>query len=227
MPKTFLYRLLSILLRLLLYSVGFFIFVLLGSNVVIILSSQKHLYNDIDRIPPHKAAIVLGTSRYLQSGEPNPWFVNRIEAAAKLYHAQKIDYIILSGDNRTRYYNEPEQMRREIVRQDVPDSVLYLDYAGLRTLDSMVRSKAIFGQDSLIVISQKFHNQRAVFLARRHGVNAIGFNADDPVNHSTVRVLVREVFARVKVFIDIAIRKQPRFLGDEIPLGATEISPDV
>jgi SanA protein len=227
MRKTFLHKLIAISLKGVLYFVGFFFLVLLGSNLIIIISSQKYLYNNKDEVPPHRVALVLGTSRYLHSGELNPWFANRIEAAAKLYHAGKIDYIILSGDNRTRYYNEPEQMRREIVRYEVPDSILYLDYAGLRTLDSMVRSRAIFGQDSLIVISQKFHNQRAVFLARRHGVKAIGFNADDPVNHSTVRVLVREVFARVKVFVDLATRKQPRFLGDEIPLGATEISPDV
>jgi len=189
------------------------------SNVVIIFQSADKLYDSFDLIPPHKTAIVLGTSRFLKSGEPNPWFYNRINAAANLFFAGKIQYIILSGDNRSIYYNEPEQMRRELIKANVPDSVLYLDYAGLRTLDSMVRSREIFGQDSIIVVSQKFHNQRAVFLANAYGIKAVGFNAPDPQQHSMKKVLIREVFARVKVFFDLLTGKGPRFLGDEIQVG--------
>lgn len=196
------------------------ILVIITSNIIIIFSTRKHLFDNIDEIPPRNTALVPGTSYNLKGGEPNPWFAYRIKAAALLYHSGKVKYLILSGDNRSKYYNEPEQMRRELVKQNVPDSILFLDYAGLRTLDSMVRSKAIFGQDSIIVVSQRFHNQRAIFLAKAHGINAIGFDAKYP-DHTkrSLRVYIREAFARVKVFIDLITNKQPRFMGDEIRIG--------
>jgi SanA protein len=196
------------------------ILAIISSNIIIIFSTRNHLFDQIDEIPARKTALVPGTSYHLKGGEPNPWFVNRINAAAMLFHSGKVKYLILSGDNRSMYYNEPEQMRRELVKKNVPDSVLYLDYAGLRTLDSMVRSKEVFGQDSIIVVSQRFHNQRAIFLANAHDINAIGFNAQYP-QHSkrSLKVYVREAFARVKVFIDLATNKQPRFLGDKINIG--------
>ncbi len=205
-----------------LYLIFLLLFVIVASNVIIVISSHNSLYDDLETISPRKTAIVLGTSRFLKSGVPNPYFHYRISAAAELYHANKIQYIILSGDNRTRQYNEPEQMRREMLKYDIPDSVLYLDYAGLRTLDSMVRSKEIFGQDSIIVVSQKFHNQRAVFLAKAHGLKAIGYNATDLDSRQGIRTNVREIFARVKVFYDLLIRKKPRHLGQEIIIGRDE-----
>lgn len=201
------------------YLLSFALLVVVVCNLIIVFASYKSLYYDVSDIEPHKTAIVLGTSRLLKSGNPNPYFHYRISAAAELYHAGKVEYIILSGDNRAQNYNEPEQMRREIIRYEVPDSVLYLDYAGLRTLDSMVRSKEVFGQDSIIVVSQKFHNQRAVFLARTKNIHAIGYNATDLDAHQGIRTHVREVFARVLVFVDLIIRRQPRHLGEKVIIG--------
>ena len=206
--------------RLIIYAFVVVLFLIVISNLVIVFFSSGSVYSDIEDLKPHKTAIVLGTSPRIKSGQPNPYFHYRISAAAELYHQGKVQYIILSGDNRTRHYNEPEQMRREIIKYNVPDSVLYLDYAGLRTLDSMVRSKAIFGQDSIIVVSQKFHNQRAVFLARINGIKAVGYNATDIDRRTGVRTNVREIFARVKVFYDLLTRKQPRHLGDQIEIGS-------
>lgn len=203
-------------LRLALYAFALLLLVVVLSNVIITVSSRNSLYDDINKIAPHKVGVVLGTSRYLRSGQSNPWFKQRIAAAARLYHAGKIQYIILSGDNRSIYYNEPEQMKREILTYNVPDTVLYLDYAGLRTLDSMVRSREIFGQDSIIVISQKFHNERAVFLAKAHNIEAIGFNAASPGIEYQSKVMMREILARVKVFVDLLTGKQPRHLGDQV-----------
>ena len=196
-----------------------FFLVIFASNIIIILFSRNYLYNDVAYISETRTAVVLGTSRFLKGGAPNPYFHYRISAAAELYDSGKIQYIILSGDNRTRYYNEPEQMRRELQKYNVPDSVIYLDYAGLRTLDSMVRSKEVFGQDSIIVVSQKFHNQRAVFLARINGIHAVGYNAKGPDARQGIRTNTREVFARVKVFIDIISGKRPRHLGEEVIVG--------
>ncbi|MFW5778074.1 MAG: SanA/YdcF family protein [Bacteroidota bacterium] len=191
------------------------------SNMVIVLHTRNFLFEQVSDIPRHKAGIVLGTSRNLKSGHPNTYFYHRMSAAAELYHSGNIDFLILSGDNRTIYYNEPEQMRRELVKYNISDTVLYLDYAGLRTLDSMIRSKEIFGQDSIVVISQKFHNQRAVFVARVNGIKAIGFNATDVSPGQGIRVQVREIFARVKVFLDIISGKKPRHLGEKINIGKT------
>ncbi len=205
--------------RLIIYTIAMVLLVIVASNLVIVFFSSGSVYSNLEDLKPHRTAIVLGTSPRVKSGQPNPYFHYRISAAAQLYHEGKVQYIILSGDNRTRYYNEPEQMRREIIKYNVPDSVLYLDYAGLRTLDSMVRSKAIFGQDSIIVVSQKFHNQRAVFLARINGIKAVGFNATDIDRRTGIRTNVREIFARVKVFYDLLTRKQPRHLGDQIEIG--------
>jgi SanA protein len=209
-------QLLQFFIRTLLYAVLTMFLIIFISNMIIIFSSRNLIHDHIEDLEPHDAAIVLGTSRYLRSGQANPWFFNRIKAAADLYHSSKVKYLILSGDNRSIYYNEPEQMRRELRKLNVPDSVLILDYAGLRTLDSMVRSSEIFGQKKIIVVSQRFHNQRAIFLARAHKIRAVGYNADDPEDHNSTRVMVREMFARVKVFIDLVTRKQPRFLGEKI-----------
>ncbi len=201
------------------YLLAFVLLAVVVSNLVIIFSSYRSLYDDVAEIPPQKTAIVLGTSHFLKSGNPNPYFHYRLSAAAELYHTGKVQYFILSGDNREQNYNEPEQMRRQMVRYGVPDSVLYLDYAGLRTLDSMVRSREVFGQDSIIVVSQKFHNQRAIFLARAKNINAIGYNATDLDKRQGIRTHFREVFARVKVFFDLATRKQPRHLGEKVIIG--------
>lgn len=197
----------------------FIVFIVIVSNLIVVLVSNKYLNDDISTVKPVKTAVVLGTSRFVKSGSPNPWFHYRISAAAELYHSGKIEYLILSGDNRTPYYNEPEQMRRELSKYGIPDSVMYLDYAGLRTLDSMVRSGKIFDQDTIIVVSQKYHNQRAVFLAKVHGIHATGYNAKSPDARQGIRTNTREVFARVKVFIDIISRKQPRHLGEKVIIG--------
>lgn len=214
--KTPLYR---IPLKIVGYLLSLALIVVVVCNLIIVFSSYQSHFDDIADIEPHKTAIVLGTSRFLKSGNPNPYFHYRISAAAELYQAGKVQYLILSGDNREQNYNEPEQMRREIIRYGVPDSVLYLDYAGLRTLDSMVRSREVFGQDSIIVVSQKFHNQRAIFLGRTKNINAIGYNATDLDKRQGIRTQFREVFARVKVFFDLATRKQPRHLGEKVIIG--------
>jgi SanA protein len=189
------------------------------SNLTITLFSYKHTSDHIDELIPHKAALVLGTSSHFRSGAPNEYFHNRIKAAAELYHAGKVEYLILSGDNRTRYYNEPQQMRLELLKYNIPDSIVYLDYAGLRTLDSVIRCREVFGQNSFIVVSQKFHNQRAIFLGRVHGLKVSGYNAKDISSSSQTPIQMREFLARVKVFIDLITRKGPKHLGETIVVG--------
>ena len=150
--------------------------------------------------------------------QPDPYFVYRIDAAAKLYHSGKIRKILISGDNRRKGYNEPEDMRNALIAKGVPDSCIVLDYAGFRTYDSMVRAKKVFGQDSLIVVSQHWHNERALYIAHRIGVEADAFDAKDRTGFTTIRLTVREWLARTKMAIDLLFMHDPHFLGEKIEI---------
>jgi SanA protein len=172
------------------------------------------------RVPHNRVGLVLGTSNRLRNGSLNPFFYYRIAAAVRLYRQKKIDYLVVSGDNSQQHYNEPEMMQTALVRQGVPASRIYLDYAGLRTLDSVVRCRKIFGQSRFTIISQAFHNQRALFIAQHYGLDAVGFNARDVTGRNGLKVQLREMFARVKVFLDLyLLDKQPKYLGEEVKIG--------
>lgn len=193
--------------------------VLVYANLKIPHDTQDYLYIEVDSIPHQKAALVLGASKYIRGGHPNPYFTYRIKAAKELYDAGKVSAFVMSGDNGHESYNEPEDMKNSLVELGVPDSIIYLDYAGFRTLDSVVRMKEIFGQESFIVVSQAFHNERAVFLGQHYGLTVFGYNAQDVhLGRVSYKTIIREKFARVKVFIDILMNKQPRFLGEPIEI---------
>ena len=178
--------------------------------------TKDYIYNTTDSIPAQKTALVLGTARYIGNRQ-NLYFTYRIQAAKELYEAGKVKAFVVSGDNRTKDYNEAEDMRDALVDAGVPDSIIHADYAGLRTLDSVVRMNKIFGQDSFIIVSQKFHNERAIFIAQQKGITAYGYNAKDlSLNRSSFKTKIREIFARVKAFLDIITDKQPRHLGEPI-----------
>lgn len=171
-----------------------------------------------DRIPYNRTGLVLGTTPKLNDGRPNLYFEYRMDAAAALYQAGKVKYLIISGDNHLHTYNEPEEMKKSLLARGVPQEALYLDYAGLRTLDSVRRAKEIFGQDSLTIISQRFHNERAIYLADAYGLQAVGYNAKDVHTYAGLKTRIRELFARVKVFVDLVTCKQPKHLGEKIPI---------
>lgn len=180
--------------------------------------SRNKTYTTLNEIPYNRVGLLLGTSKKIISGSSNPYFTNRIKAAASLYKAGKVDRIIISGDNSERYYNEPEDMRRALVKEGVNNEHLYLDYAGFRTLDSVVRTRKIFKENKVTVISQEFHNKRAIFLGRVFEVDIIGYNAQDIGVAQGAKVMLREKLARVKVFIDILTNKKPKYLGEPIPI---------
>ncbi len=143
---------------------------------------------------------------------------HRIDATIALYKAGKIEFVLVSGDNGTIYYNEPTTIKKDLVEGGIPTDKIYLDYAGFRTLDSMVRAKFIFGLDSVTVISQQFHNERAIYIAEKKGLKAIGFNAKGISGKQGIKVQFREYLARVKVFIDLLLNTQPRFYGEKIEI---------
>lgn len=173
----------------------------------------------IDEIPHRHAALVLGTSRRDSHGHMNGYFTHRMEAAFALWSKGKADVIIVSGDNGRRDYDEPTEMKAALVLMGVPASAIVCDYAGLRTLDSVLRLKVVFGQDTAIVVSQQFHNERAIYIAARHGINLIGLNAQDVDRRFGLKTRIREFAARIACIFDTHIRHAgPRFYGDPIKL---------
>ncbi|MBL4670501.1 MAG: YdcF family protein [Flavobacteriales bacterium] len=193
----------------------FLILFIVFSNWIIISSAKKSVYSTVSETPKgYKVALLLGTSRYTVRGTTNLYFKYRIKAAADLYRSGKIKHIIVSGDNRVENYNEPKQMQEALMALGVPESAITLDYAGFRTLDSVVRSKEVFGQSKIIIVSQRFHVERALFIARKYNIDAIGFSAQDPPEKYSLKTRIREVFAKTKAVIDLyIINKKPKFLG--------------
>ncbi|HCW06912.1 MAG TPA: SanA protein [Cytophagales bacterium] len=189
------------------------------ANVWVVLSTEKKVLTDSNQLDGHTVALVLGTSKKLSSGASNPFFENRIKAAAELFHQGKIIHFIVSGDNRTPYYNEPLEMMKALVKLGVPDSVITLDYAGLRTLDSIVRSKEIFGQEKITIITQSFHSYRALFISQFYDIDAVALVAQDAAGETPLRVYLREYFARAKAVLDLyVLQTAPRHLGEKEPL---------
>lgn len=192
------------------------------SNEKVEKEAAAYIYHNLNTIPECQVGLVLGTSRFLTNGQYNPYFTYRIQAAKALYFSGKIHYLLLSGDNRFFSYNEPREMRKELIRMGIPDSVIFLDFAGFRTLDSVVRSNKVFKLKRITIISQEFHNLRAIYIARHHDIEAIGYNAQDPPDDFGWKVQVREYFARASMMLDLYIlNRNPYFLGNEsLPEGA-------
>jgi SanA protein len=181
-------------------------------------ANKNRLFSSVDEIEHNKVGLVLGTSKYLSTGSINLYYKSRIEAAEALYKAGKIDFILISGDNSTKSYDEPSTFKLDLIDRGIPENKIYLDYAGFRTLDSVVRSKKIFGQTKLTFISQKFHNERALFLAKQKGIEAVGYNAKDvPISYGRT-TQIRELLARVKMMVDLIIGVKPKYLGDTIEI---------
>lgn len=182
--------------------------------------SQKYIYNTIEDLPRRKVGLVLGTSPWFSDGSPNIFFEERMYAALLLYRTKKIEYVIVSGDNRTEKYNEPRMMKRFLVREGVPADKIIEDFAGLRTLDSVLRGLFVFGQKDMIIISQKFHNERAIFIARNTDIEAIGFNADSGLapSSSLFKNFFREAGARIIAVYDVWVKTMPKFLGKMISI---------
>ena len=155
------------------------------------------IYKDAATIPCNKTGLLLGTSKTLRSGAPNQYFQNRIQAAVALFKAGKIETVVISGDNSSEGYNEPEDMKNELVKRGVAED-------------------KIFGQHRFTVISQDFHNRRAIYIAQAKGLQAIGYNAQDVDAYSGFKTQLREKFARVKLFMDLYTNKSPKFLGDPV-----------
>ncbi len=190
--------------------------VVVTSNIWIVKSTNQRVFWNTEDLPDHRMALVLGTSNKTVRGDVNPYFARRMETAAALYREGKIDHLILSGDNRSsKYYNEPKEMRKALIKLGVPTTAITLDYAGLRTLDSVVRCKEIFGQDKITIITQPFHSYRALFISDYYDIDAVAMVAREPNVSYSINILLREYLARTKAVLDLYILKTtPQFMGE-------------
>ena len=182
-------------------------------NWWVMASTRSQVYT-MDEVPAQEVALVLGTSKLIRGKYQNSYFNSRIETAAALYKKGKIKHFILSGDNGRKSYNEPEDMQNALLKAGIPESAITLDYAGFRTLDSVVRCSKVFGQDQFVIISQSFHTPRALFIANTYGLDATAVNTNEVWPGILTKTDIREYLSRCKAVLDLYIlRKQPKFLG--------------
>jgi len=191
---------------------------LISIDTYISKQAEANLYNNIKKVPAKQAALLLGTMKYIAKGKKNYFYIYRIRAAAQLFKSGKIKAIVVSGDNGTKYYDETTAMQKDLIKAGIPSRYITLDYAGFRTLDSVVRAEAIFDLKDYIIVSQKFHLERALFIAKAKGQKAIGFMAKDiPGTAAAYRMKFREYLARAKAFLDVYIlHTEPKFYGKKV-----------
>lgn len=191
----------------------------IATNRAVISETENRIYRSVDSAPRNKVGLLLGTNPINRIGKPNTYFTNRIKIAAELYHAGKVDYILASGDNHRKEYDEATAMRDSLMAHGVPENRIILDFAGFRTLDSVVRAKEVFGCDSLTIISQADHCARALYLAEATGINAIAVATPLLAGRWVrTRLTLREWLARDKMMLDLWFGKRPHFLGEKIAI---------
>ena len=185
-------------------------------------ATADRISKSCDDLPQMPVGLVLLTSREGSYGI-NLFYKARLRAAVELYQSGKVRGLLLSGDNSRMDYNEPQDMKDDLIKAGVPAEHITLDYAGFRTLDSIIRARKVFGQHRLIVVSQAFHCERALYLADHYGIEAYGLAADDVTYGGNV-VRWREVLARTVAFLDVnVLGTGPRFLG---PKEAVALKPE-
>lgn len=198
--------------KLLIYCLGSLITVIvtvtLVCYVVVSNNAKNRTYDDVESVPYNKTGLLLATSPITPQGAHNYYFDNRIRAAEELYKAGKIDYIIASGGDYRKTqrigFDEPKAILDSLVARGIPAERIILDYEGTRTIHSIAKAKEVYGIASLTVISQKYHNERAIYLADKYGLQAIGYNAEpSPILPNRIKNSLREYLARPKMFIDL------------------------
>lgn len=194
-------------------------------------NARQRLYDNVDSIPHRQVGLILGTSPVSKwTGGRNLYFDHRIKAGADLYKARRVDWLVVSGGdyrNSENGYDEPVAMRDSLIKQGVDSIHIILDYDGTRTLNSIAKVRDVYCQDSIVIISQKYHNERALYQARHLDVDAIGYSAATPGGRASWwRNRGREVLARVKLFIDIVRRVHPD-IKEPIVRDFTRSQPDV
>lgn len=204
--------------KLTLFFIVLMVVVIFGADYLVKQAASGKLFSETGLIQHHKVGLLLGTGKYTNGNLLNQFYQYRIEATVALFNSGKIDYVLISGDNSREEYSEPEMMKADLIASGIPPDKIFLDFAGFRTFDSIVRCKEVFGENTIVVISQKFHNERALFIAQRKGMDAVGYNAKDVEGRYGLKVAIREKLARVKLMVDIIFNGQPKYLGAKITI---------
>jgi len=181
--------------------------------------AEPYLFDDPTRLPNIDVALVLGAAPIGPEGGPNRYFEYRLDAAAALWRAGKVKYLLVSGDRSRPDYDEPSAMRAGLIARGVPPSAIYRDFAGVRTRDSMLRARSVFGQQRLIVVSQGFHAARAIFLARGEGIEAWGLAARDVDRAYSIFTELRRYPSAMRAYLDVWLDTPPRHAGPSITIG--------
>jgi SanA protein len=204
--------------RLLAVAAGLLIVAIGGANLVVWLGGRSPVTQDPARVPKAQAALVLGAQVY-PDGRPSAMLVDRVKAAEELYRAGRVRKLLLSGDHSRIDYDEVGTMREMLLRDGIPARDVFEDHAGFDTWDSAQRARRVFAVHSVVVVTQGFHMARALFSARRAGLQASGFDADRrPYGHVMAKLKVREALARVKTLGDDLTGADPKFLGPQIAI---------
>ena len=191
-----------------------------AADLYVAREAEGSVVTEASNLEKRDLALVLGTSKYTGGGKVNDYYTARVKAAALLFKKGLVRGIVVSGDNSTTQYNEPQKMRQDLQELGVPGEYVTCDYAGFRTLDSIVRMKEIFGSGRYVIVSQSFHLARALYLARAYGQDAVGFAAEDPPAGISLKVRAREVLARGMALLDVnVLRRSPKFLGPPVKPG--------
>ena len=211
------------------YSLLVFIVLLLctalGLDRWISWKTAPYIYEEVQDLPYRQVGVVLGTAKYYRTGVVNQYYLYRIQGALNAYNSGKVDYLLLSGDNAQQNYNEPMTMRKDLIAGGVNPSHIVMDYAGFRTLDSVVRTRRVFDTNNFIIITQRFHCERALFIARHMGIQAQCLAVASPKNILSVRL--REFGARLGALADLYLfKREPRFLGPLVPIPTPHEVPD-
>jgi len=177
-------------------------------------AADGRVFQTVEAVPNYDVALILGTSKYVHGGRTNLFYTPRIEAAAALYRQGKVRGLLVSGDNSRASYDEPTQMKEDLIALGVPAAHITCDFAGFSTLDSVIRAGKVFQQTSFLVVSQAFHVERAIFLAQAQGYQVDGLAVRSPSGYWSTKVRLREVLARAKAMMDTKVfRTRPHFLG--------------
>lgn len=203
------------MIRLALTTLGVLLLALLAANAWVVGAAHGYVYDDLESLPVNDVGLVLGTSPYTRRGNRNLLFRHRVRAAAELYEAGKVRHLLLSGANPDETYNEPRKMYQALVALGVPPTAMTFDFAGFRTLDSVVRAREVFGLERVTVISQRYHDYRAVFIARNRGLEAVAYARPEEETRQPLRTETREYLARAKAVLDLFVLfKRPKYLGE-------------
>ena len=197
----------------------------LGLDRWISWKTAPFIYENVSSLPHRQVGVVLGTAKYYRTGVINQYYLYRMQGALNAYKSGKVNYLLLSGDNALQSYNEPMTMRRDLIKAGVDPADIVLDYAGFRTLDSIVRTRKVFDTNDFIIITQRFHCERALFIALQLGIQAQCYAVPSPKNMLSVRF--REVGARLGALADLfLLKREPRFLGPLVPIPAVREVPE-